>query len=118
VTENLSPDTRFVKSSGAIRIFPLPYSFFESREQIAKTVTSLFTLLSVLGVVNFEFCHCHVRQIGGLQKRRESLQMMLMNRFCIFFQNKTVNYHMQASFGQAVLKFLSGLGTKMIGSCH
>jgi hypothetical protein len=53
-----------------------------------------------------------------LQKRRESLQMMLMNRFCIFFQNKTVNYHIQASFGQAVLKFLSGLGTKMIGSCH
>jgi hypothetical protein len=50
----------------------------------AKTMTSLFTLLSVLGVVNFEFSHCHVWQYAGLLKRRESLQIALINRFCKF----------------------------------
>jgi hypothetical protein len=29
------------------------------------------------------------------------LQMMHMSRFCIFFKNKTVNYHMQVASGQA-----------------
>jgi hypothetical protein len=29
----------------------------------------------------------------------ENLQMMLMSRFCTFFKNKTVNYHLQVSDG-------------------
>ena len=30
-----------------------------------------------------------------------NLQMMFMSRFCNFFQNKTVNDHMQGALGQA-----------------
>jgi hypothetical protein len=40
-----------------------------------------------------------------------NLQMMLMNRFCIFLKNKTVNYHMQVASGQAghvMQKFVDG----------
>jgi hypothetical protein len=40
-----------------------------------------------------------------------NLQMMLMSRFCIFFKNKTVNYHMQGARGQAghvTQKFIDG----------
>jgi hypothetical protein len=43
-------------------------------------------------------------KLAGCRLAEESggLQMMLINRFCIFFHNKTVNYHMQAASEQAV----------------
>ena len=38
----------------------------------------------------------HVLQKAGLRRYFESLQMVLMGRFCNFSKSKTVNCHMQA----------------------
>jgi hypothetical protein len=42
---------KFVAGSGGVRVYQAVRSGLESRRQIAKNVTSLFTLLSVLALV-------------------------------------------------------------------
>ena len=45
----------------------------------------------------------HVLQKAGLRRYFESLQMVLMGRFCNFSKSKTVNCHMQACVGASRL---------------
>jgi len=56
---------------------------------------------SVLAAVTESIRICHAIRKVGLQILLAGLQIALMSRFCIFFQNKTVNCNMQAGAEQA-----------------
>ena len=87
--------------------------YFQNRNQnLCKRTKSLLSRYNCLGEVQklrqafclYQRVCCSNRELRGpgihyerrLAGALASLQIVLMSRFCIFFQNKTVNYHMQA----------------------
>ncbi len=66
-----------------------------------KCRDKLIAYTSVFAAVTGRIRICHAIPKEGLRSNFESLHMAFMNQFCIFFQNKTVNCHMQAASGQA-----------------
>jgi len=62
----------------------------------SKNYDKLFAYTSVFAAVTESSAVPACRRGRRLAGALASLQMVLMSRFCKFFQNKTVNCHMQA----------------------